>query len=46
MSDGRPGDLPLRPLAGGRLLSEITNRIVALMREHFGPRVSQLRTHR
>jgi uncharacterized protein YbcI len=24
------------PLAGGRLLSEITNRIVALMREHYG----------
>jgi uncharacterized protein YbcI len=24
------------PLAGGRLLSEITNEIVALMREHYG----------
>jgi uncharacterized protein YbcI len=24
------------PLAGGKLLSEITNRIVALMREHYG----------
>jgi uncharacterized protein YbcI len=24
------------PLAGGRLLAEITNRIVALMREHYG----------
>ena len=24
------------PLAGGELLSEITNRIVALMREHYG----------
>jgi uncharacterized protein YbcI len=24
------------PLVGGRLLSEITNRIVALMREHYG----------
>jgi uncharacterized protein YbcI len=25
-----------RPLAGGKLLSEITNRIVLLMREHYG----------
>jgi uncharacterized protein YbcI len=24
------------PLAGGKLLAEITNRIVALMREHYG----------
>src|SRR5438874_11593262 len=24
------------PLAGGKLLSEITNRIVSLMREHYG----------
>ena len=31
-----PAIAPLRPLAGGRLLSEITNRIVALMREHYG----------
>ena len=30
------GDRALCPLAGGRLLSEITNRIVALMREHYG----------
>jgi uncharacterized protein YbcI len=30
------GDSALRPLAGGRLLSEITNRIVSLMREHYG----------
>jgi uncharacterized protein YbcI len=29
-------DPALRPLAGGRLLSEITNRIVSLMREHYG----------
>jgi len=29
-------DAALRPLAGGRLLSEITNRIVSLMREHYG----------
>ncbi len=41
MSDAGPsgpagGDSALRPLAGGRLLSEITNRIVALMREHYG----------
>jgi uncharacterized protein YbcI len=26
----------LRPLAGGKLLSEITNRVVLLMREHYG----------
>jgi uncharacterized protein YbcI len=25
-----------RPLSGGKLLSEITNRIVSLMREHYG----------
>jgi uncharacterized protein YbcI len=31
-----PGDSALCPLAGGRLLSEITNRIVSLMREHYG----------
>jgi uncharacterized protein YbcI len=30
------GDPALCSLAGGRLLSEITNRIVALMREHYG----------
>jgi hypothetical protein len=37
MSDrSRAGDPALRPLAGGRLLSEITNRIVAFMREHRG----------
>ena len=24
------------PLTGGKLLSEITNRIVAFMREHYG----------
>jgi uncharacterized protein YbcI len=29
-------DAALRPLAGGKLLSEITNRIVSLMREHYG----------
>jgi uncharacterized protein YbcI len=27
---------PIGPLVGGRLLSEITNRIVAFMREHYG----------
>jgi uncharacterized protein YbcI len=27
---------PQVPLAGGKLLSEITNRIVSLMREHYG----------
>ena len=41
MSDGERsepahGDRALCPLAGGRLLSEITNRIVSLMREHYG----------
>ena len=36
MSDRGPGDPALRPLAGGKLLSEITNRIVAFMREHYG----------
>jgi uncharacterized protein YbcI len=36
MSDPGPGDPALRPLGGGKLLSEVTNRIVALMREHYG----------
>ena len=36
MSDVGRDDRALRPLAGGRLLSEITNRIVAFMREHYG----------
>ena len=41
MSDVKPGESArgergLRPLAGGRLLSEITSRIVSLMREHYG----------
>ena len=35
MSAGGPEEGPL-PLVGGRLLAEITNRIVALMREHYG----------
>jgi uncharacterized protein YbcI len=35
-SEPARGDPALGPLAGGRLLSEITNRIVALMREHYG----------
>jgi uncharacterized protein YbcI len=35
-SERSRGDSALRPLAGGRLLSEITNRIVSLMREHYG----------
>ena len=30
------GDSALRPLAGGKLLAEITNRIVSLIREHYG----------
>ena len=36
MSDPRPEDRAERPLVGGRLLAEITNRIVAFMREHYG----------
>ena len=36
MSDFGSEDRALRPLAGGRLLAEITNRIVAFMREHYG----------
>jgi uncharacterized protein YbcI len=36
MGDSRPDDLALGPLAGGRLMAEITNRIVAFMREHYG----------
>ena len=35
MSAGGPEQGSL-PLVGGRLLAEITNRIVALMREHYG----------
>ncbi len=35
-SEPAPGDSAVRPLAGGKLLSEITNRIVAFMREHYG----------
>src|SRR5437660_2835159 len=31
-----PGDPGRTPLTGGKLLSEITDRIVALMREHYG----------
>jgi uncharacterized protein YbcI len=41
MSDAGPSeparvDSAFRPLEGGKLLSEITNRIVSLMREHYG----------
>jgi uncharacterized protein YbcI len=36
MSAGGPEQHETRPLVGGRLLAEITNRIVALMREHYG----------
>ena len=36
MSDVGRGDPAGRPLVGGRLLAEITNRIVAFMREHYG----------
>ena len=36
MSDPGPDDRAVPPLAGGRLLAEITNRIVAFVREHYG----------
>ena len=36
MSDAEASERDLGPLEGGRLLSEITNQIVALMREHYG----------
>ena len=36
MSHAEPDDLSTSPLAGGRLLAEITNRIVSFMREHYG----------
>jgi uncharacterized protein YbcI len=36
MSDPGFDDPAQRPLAGGRLMAEITNRIVAFMREHYG----------
>jgi uncharacterized protein YbcI len=36
MRDAGHHNPALRPLVGGRLLSEITNRIVAFMREHYG----------
>lgn len=35
MSEPEPREPP-EQLAGGKLLSEITNQIVALMREHYG----------
>jgi uncharacterized protein YbcI len=35
MSEPEPRERP-EQLAGGKLLSEITNQIVALMREHYG----------
>ena len=35
MSAGDPAEGP-QPLVGGKLLAEITNRIVAFMREHYG----------
>jgi uncharacterized protein YbcI len=34
--ESRSSDPGPDPLAGGKLLSEITNRIVSLMREHYG----------
>ncbi len=36
MSDPGPANAHVEPLVGGRLLAEITNRIVAFMHEHYG----------
>jgi uncharacterized protein YbcI len=36
MSEPGPDDRALWPLAGGKLLAEITNRIVAFILEHYG----------
>jgi uncharacterized protein YbcI len=36
MSSANPDEARPQPLDGGRLLAEVTNRIVALMREHYG----------
>jgi uncharacterized protein YbcI len=36
MSAGGESQAAREPLAGGRLLAEVTNRIVAFMREHYG----------
>ena len=36
MSGTGSGDAAPIPLEGGRLLSEVTNRIVGMMREHYG----------
>ncbi len=36
MSTGEADRSAAPPVGGGRLLAEITNRIVALMREHYG----------
>ena len=36
MSSGGPNEGAEFPLVGGRLLAEVTNRIVAFMREHYG----------
>ena len=36
MSDVGEGAAVSRALVGGRLLAEITNRVVALIREHYG----------
>ncbi len=36
MSSGGSSESPGASLTGGRLLAEVTNRIVAFMREHYG----------
>jgi uncharacterized protein YbcI len=36
VSSGKPDESSQAPLTGGQLLAEVTNRIVAFMREHYG----------
>src|SRR3954451_8692299 len=45
MTDASFGDPSLRPLEGGKLLAEITNRIVAFMREHYGREPIKAKTY-
>ncbi len=34
--DSSPAEHPVAPLAGGRLLAQISNSVVAILREHYG----------
>jgi hypothetical protein len=45
VSTGGPEEKGAASLPGGRLLAEITNRIVALMREHYGRRPIKAKTY-